>query len=419
MKLPLEIWMANTVLPQEARIAFEESVRCFKSSAYRAALLFSYLGMSLCLRIRILGATCPANFPPGQWAQLLIDLKNEDKWDAQVFTCTQMKSPKSVFDIADDIRLQIQFWKDRRNDCAHFKNNEISSSHVESLWLFIQSNLGKFVPNGSIADLVDRIQRHFDPNVTPPTAPIDPVVAMIPSAVPVAELPSFLSQIVAKLTSTMGSLQFPQYQSIALVHDAMFSLNNAHINIALISFLENNSTLFISLIRKNPARLLHWASNHALIRKLWRSDIFQHGAQDLTIYAALLRNSLIPPGELAEANLWILLHVNNDIPDASDVPVLEANGFIACLADWIFGSHCKINEFTWGNRNPNLIAWFVHRYPLADDAVKVLCSVFVSLPYPFEAQKALRALFTADSRKAGELTATAARLGVTVPSSLI
>lgn len=418
MRLPIETWMTATALPQEARVAFEESVRCFKMSAYRAALLFSYLGMSLCLRIRILGATCPAGFPPGQWTQLLVDLKNEDRWDAQVFTCTQMKAPKAVFDIADDIRLQIQFWKDRRNDCAHFKNNEISSAHVEALWFFIQSNLGKFVPNGSIADLLDRIQRHFDPNITPPNAPIDPIVELIPSAVPVAELPSFMSQVVTRLTGTMGSLQFLQYPLIAIIHEAMFKLNSNHVSTALSSFLESNPTLLLNVIRRNPSLLLHWASNPSLIRKFWRSELFQHGAQDLTIYAALLRNGVIPQTELAEANRWIVLHVNNDLPTENDVSVLEKSGFIATLMDWAFGAVCKVNEFTWGNRNPNLIAWLIQRYPITDDTAKVLCSVFSYPPFPFEPQKSLQALFTTDSSKAAELTATAARLGLTVPSSL-
>ena len=131
MKLPIEKWAEEHELPKEATEALQEACRSFKAGEYSADLLFSYLAWNLVLRRRIMAARCPPGFPQGRWDALQADMTNEDKWDGEVFGSTQTKGPVPIFDVSDDLRTQVRFWKDRRNDCAHLKDNRIDDPHVE------------------------------------------------------------------------------------------------------------------------------------------------------------------------------------------------------------------------------------------------------------------------------------------------
>lgn len=197
MQLPIETWMGTAHLSLESSTALREAVVCYKGGGYRAGLLFSYLAFSLTLRNRILHVQGnPPGFAPGEWTSMRNDLMSEDKWDKRVFDAVQtIKSGKIVFSVSDDLRQQVKYWKDRRNDCAHFKDNEICSSHVEALWTFLRSNLGKFVPVGSEESVLQRIVTHFDPNITPPGLDPMPIVRDIPCSVESSDFSNFLTEL--------------------------------------------------------------------------------------------------------------------------------------------------------------------------------------------------------------------------------
>uniref|UniRef100_UPI004056165F hypothetical protein n=1 Tax=Candidatus Electronema sp. TaxID=2698783 RepID=UPI004056165F len=145
----------------------------------------------------MLRAACPTGIPLNKWEKDLAGLRCEDEWDRKVFDLTQQKSPAPVFLVSEDLRHQVRYWKNRRNDCAHFKTNEIDHSHVESFWHFIFSNMGKFVPNGSAAALLNEIALHFDQDVTPPNTPLDPIIERIPHCVEREELSNFFNDMAA------------------------------------------------------------------------------------------------------------------------------------------------------------------------------------------------------------------------------
>ena len=66
-------------------------------------------------------------------------------WDSSAFDATQQQKPAPIFVVPDDLRRQVEFWKDRRNDCAHSKDNKITPAYVEALHAFIESNLNNIV----------------------------------------------------------------------------------------------------------------------------------------------------------------------------------------------------------------------------------------------------------------------------------
>jgi predicted metal-dependent RNase len=93
--------------------------------------MFSYLAFLTFLKETIIKSNKPASINQSRWDSILNDLQNDDKWEKRVFEeLTNSSTP--IFNIKEDIRQQIKYWKDRRNDCAHFKDNEIDAHHVES-----------------------------------------------------------------------------------------------------------------------------------------------------------------------------------------------------------------------------------------------------------------------------------------------
>jgi hypothetical protein len=50
MRLPIESWLPETQPLREVEVALREAITSYKAGAYRAALLFSYLGWGLALR---------------------------------------------------------------------------------------------------------------------------------------------------------------------------------------------------------------------------------------------------------------------------------------------------------------------------------------------------------------------------------
>ena len=135
MKLPFEEWILSQEISADAKDLISEAIVCYKANANRAALLFSYLCFQTIIRDRMLNANRPDNIPEGMWTDILKKLRNEDTWDQTVFDNLQRQQPKEIFILNDDIRNQITYWKNRRNDCAHSKNNIIGVSHVDEKFL--------------------------------------------------------------------------------------------------------------------------------------------------------------------------------------------------------------------------------------------------------------------------------------------
>src|SRR6185295_17074722 len=99
-----------------------------------------------------------------------------------------------------------EYWRGRRNDCAHARANEIGAVHVESLWLFIRSNLAKLIVAGGRTGLFERFRRHFDATFTPPGNDFLPLVQEIPLSVRHQEYKDFLRDIL-RLT---GDIETPE-----------------------------------------------------------------------------------------------------------------------------------------------------------------------------------------------------------------
>lgn len=196
MKLEIEKWLEKQNFSSEVTNLFEESITCYKASAYRASLLFSYLGFQSIIKERILNSEKPSNINEGQWETIKRKLRNDDSWDNEVRDCIKRNSANTIlFNITDDLRQQAAYWTYRRNDCAHSKENTISYSHVESFWLFLNSNLSKFVVEGGVNSLLQKVEKHFDLNFTSRKADFGNLIDEVPLVVKEEEVEYFLNEL--------------------------------------------------------------------------------------------------------------------------------------------------------------------------------------------------------------------------------
>lgn len=394
MKLPVEVWLDNQDLNSNIKELFKEGIICYKASAYRAALLFSYLGFQSEIKDRILRAERPDNINEFAWDSIKKNLRKEDVWDNEVNECIKKSDEqKRIFTITEDLRQQAVFWKNRRNDCAHSKPNIVEHSHVEAFWSFLYSNLSKFVVNGSMESLLGRINRHFDQNYTSGEADFSYLIKEIPTSISIQDMELFLEKLysILKEFRSYGYRYIPERE--INFWDQLINLGSPITDIAT-DFLKGHTdeSLLLKVINSNRKNMLYfYGSDPEGVRNLWRT---KHSSSDINIYsmlATLLRNNLIIDEDKSEAFEHII-H-NSDKLDAemdydTGMCLLEY-GFFEKLKDRLFGEFALINSFDWSNKNRDIVIKYIASYGLDKEIVSALNSTFSSQTHPFKLKDSL------------------------------
>jgi hypothetical protein len=400
MRLRFEEWITSQEISSEARDLIDEALLCYKASAYKASLLFTYLCFQTIIRDRMLNAHKPDNIPQGMWEDILKNLRNEDKWDSTVYDNLQRQSPKEIFLLNDDIRNQITYWKNRRNDCAHSKNNKITVSHVESFWTFIRSNLSKIMVNGSREALINKIKRHFDVSLTAPNADISHIINEVPNAVEESDLISFFTSIYDYFTDSDGPFWDINDKYIEF-WEKLFLLNNDKVTNQLVQYMKSNENLVMTFLRSFPNRVNYFSSDTSFIRNLWYTKIFENVADrkgDIKIYCSILRNGLIETGELDEANEKIVRKFRNVLPDEDDFYILKESNFFQKFKEVVFTTEF-LNNFDRANNRRDIIIYYLEKFPLDEEIVRSLTNTFDFSNHPWHLRDSLNEFFLANQEK--------------------
>jgi uncharacterized protein YqeY len=400
MRLRFEEWILSQELSIDARDLITEALLCYKSSAYKASLLFTYLCFQTIIRDRMLNAHKPDNIPQRMWDDILKNLRNEDKWDSSVYDNLQRQSPKEIFLLNDDIRNQITYWKNRRNDCAHSKNNKITISHVESFWTFIRSNLSKIMVNGSREALINKINRHFDVSLTAPDADISHIINEVPHAVEENELISFYTSIYDYFIDSDGPF-LDINESYIDFWEKLFLLNNEKVTNQLVQYMKANDNLVMTYLRAYPSRVNYFSSDTSFIRNLWYTKIMNNVANrkyDLKIYCALLRNGLIETNQIEEANEKIVRKFKNVTLDEDDLNTLKQNGFFEKFKEIVFTMEF-LNNFDRANNRKDIISFYLKKFPIDENIVRILTNIFDFSNHPWHLRNSLNEFFEENQDK--------------------
>jgi len=85
MRHPFGAWLEAEDLDVSSRALFNEALLCYSAGAYRAALVFSYLGLLRLVGHRLMASLPPSGFPEALWQQVQRDLREDQKWETTAY----------------------------------------------------------------------------------------------------------------------------------------------------------------------------------------------------------------------------------------------------------------------------------------------------------------------------------------------
>ncbi|MFQ4139816.1 hypothetical protein PGN35_026230 [Nodosilinea sp. PGN35] len=398
MRIHFEEWVLSLGISETAKEIFRESITCYRSRAYRASLLFSYIGFQTVLKERLLNSRISNGISESYWNKIAKNLVDDEKWDHQVYECLRMKTPSEIFLVSDDIRHQVEYWKNRRNDCAHIRKNQISHSHVESFWLFVESNLSKLVVGGSREGLVEEVKNHFDKRKTPEGKDFSHLISSISKSVNHEELKMFFAEI-DRVLSSQDRETDPTGMETSRVSffSQILESGSQEIGKSLIEYMSQSddgfilpgNTILVRVLREIPERVSFLSERPDLIRMLWfsnlfplRNDVSSSFFNDFYVYCALLRQHLIPSDQMQEAHKRILERSGAFSPQEEDMEILVLSGFFEVLKIEMFENR-RINQYKWSNNYGPLLVSFLKYINLDKEVMNGLVYGLSGTNYPY------------------------------------
>ena len=378
MKLRIENWIENNNFSEDVNVLFTDAVTCYKARANRASLLFSYLAFLTILKERIIEGTKPNLFPQGEWDKLISKLQNEDLWEANVFDATQqqekidqatkqrIKDP--IFSLNDNLRLQIKYWKDRRNDCAHYKDNIIDTFHIENFWAFMESNMSKITIEGGMQSLINKIYKHFDPTITPPDKDITPLIQEVEYSVERSKLKHFWETLLNN-----GEWDFDLSKRKQELISKSLEVNKDFVNDSLIAIVKANKFYLKDFLSNHTDKVLRFNFNEEEVRKFWKTQLPSCN-NILGLYTSFLRNGLIPQNEIAEANRTIISAIREYSPTINEHQILLGNGFLNTFKEEVLNNSSFVGykSYLWVNDRADIISGVIKNYPPDNDIINRL-----------------------------------------------
>ncbi len=392
MQLHIETWVSERQFSAEVNTLFEESAKCYKASAYRASLLFSYLAFQTIIKERVLKAGKPDHINEHQWSAIHNKLRDDDNWDAEVIECIKKSdSNKKIFDINEDLRQQAIYWKNRRNDCAHSKRNIITDVHVESLWYFIKANINQFVLPGSQSSLINKIKIHFDTNYTAEDKSFDYLINECKQIIDQSNVASFISALFEMFEEEYPFGLFTNDRELEFIEALI--LADQTISREFTEKITQNEEFYLTFIEDRPSRLQYFLQFEEILRKTWRVHLLKGSKVSLSLLAALLRYDIIPTDKRINVYLKTINKGFDLNVKEADWEILIDNGFIEQLRQAIFIDYQEqgrlINNFEWANKKVRIALYYLKNFEIDQVIVRNIANTFIANPYPFKARDAL------------------------------
>lgn len=413
-------WVDASHFSLDAKHLLDSSITCYKSEAYTAALIMGYLGFLLTLKERLMKANKPSVFPQNDWNIIIAELRDENKWEQALMNAVMMRENRNpgrlrdaIFPMSDGLRLQIEYWRGRRNDCAHHKDNAILGAHVEAFWSFLESNLQKITVSGGFATLINKFTRHYDPAYTPANADVTPLLKEIKSSVEKVDMPDFWKQLFP-----IANDLFDYAEEVNIIKKVL-SFNDAGLKDSMITHLKTTNSLLMGCVTNYPSLLSLLDYDQQEIRNFWMTKVASM-RNPMQIYASMLRNNLIPEDQLDDS-MEHMAKVLKYPSDPDDHLLLQSLGFGEFLYKKLFvtNSAAQIKYWDFMNNNSELYTTYIKLYPLKDEVVTILCTELAKTEWsPKWLQGRVDALFKENPSKKQEFIDKAAVLGAELPATI-
>ena len=194
MKYFFEQWLDeqsdNSINNEEVKDIFEESIKCYKIGAYRAAIVMAFNGFQIVIKNRIVNDKDKIISELQNKGNTYKELENklnkyslndENKWEDELKEILSEDRFFKIFSIStkNTIYKELELWRSRRNTGAHGKSYKLISADVEAFYSWIQQSLNILYPFTHIDNILDRIDNFFDTMQTSINESVDKLVSYI------------------------------------------------------------------------------------------------------------------------------------------------------------------------------------------------------------------------------------------------
>ena len=312
------------------RDILNDAIRCYRHDIARPALMLSYIAFIQAIRNNLLNSEMPDGFKDKRWQSAMDNLRSDSKWDETVIDCIKMRDKgdddPAFFQIADTLRDDVCYWRNRRNDCAHYKDSEITLSHVSAFWVFMMDNYNKFTPIGSLQQSINEYNRHFDISLTPRGTSTERIFKRLSHVIKTQE------DLELFLNATSSNMDFkPQCD---LVHDLL--IDGYHKELAILFLKGEMKRLKAYLCAKPKDVSLILGNDPTMTRKIWYDDL-RLSCRCMNVYVEMLRAKMLTDAEIKESLELYLTHEYEQghlfITDENDFNVLIDNGIYDIFID--------------------------------------------------------------------------------------
>ncbi|EMK3316894.1 hypothetical protein V8043_004374 [Vibrio vulnificus] len=396
-------WLSEQDFSEEATSMFEESLGAYHAGLWRSSLLMGYLGFVIVAKDRILGASCPNGITTGQWNKIQKDLRDATGWDSASFDAIRMKAPASIFLLTDDVRHQIEYWKNRRNDCAHSKPNIISSSHVEAFYYFLLSNMSKLAVNGSKASFIQMVKDHYDLRMTPSHISVNEVSKKISTYIEPSELNEVFCNLFDHFDSNRTTYEKTTNQTSADKIDfcnSIYKVANTASKKELTLLLEKDLNLYVEVLRENTTLVGNLRGKTKLIRQVWTSYAFKSGKNDMSLIVSLLNAKLIPVSEHQELFARLVKQDSHCQPTSVELNALKMFGYYRYIEALI--DNDLFNNFDKSNSLRHQIVSYISNVTIDKKLAEAIFNGFNSSLHPFDLRNSLNLMFNNNKAKVSE-----------------
>lgn len=366
------------------RDILNDAIRCYRHGIARPALMLSYIAFIQAVRNNLLNSEMPSGFKKARWDACMNNLRSEGKWDSEVVDCIKKRangvSDPAFFELSDTLRDDVCFWRNRRNDCAHYKDSEITLSHVAAFWVFMMDNYNKFTPIGSLQQSINEYNRHFDISLTPRGTSTERIFKRLSHVIKTQE------DLELFLNATSSNMDFkPQCD---LVHDLL--IDGYHKELA-ITFLKGEMKRLKAYLCAKPKDVsLILGNDPTMTRKIWYDDL-RLFCRCMNVYVEMLRAKMLTDAEIKESLELYLTHEYEQghlfIKDEDDFNVLIDNGLYDIFIDEYLTKSFVCHNPSDKCRKTDFYIAMISRGGITDKLMSVLSEALTgTFPYTLRAR---------------------------------
>lgn len=360
------------------RDILNDAIRCYRNGIARPALMLSYIAFIQAVKDNLLKSDMPKGFNEPKWKACMSKLRQENTWDEQVISCIKCRDKPPYFELTDSLRDDVCYWRNRRNDCAHYKDSEITLSHVAAFWVFIMDNYNKFTPIGSLMQSVNDYKRHYNVSITPKGTSSEVIFKRLCLAIKTED------DLLLFLKETDSCMQYEEQAQ--LLHDLLMNERHKDKVISLLIGKLKQVKMYLALKPADVSVVL--GNNPEMTRKFWYED-FQLFASCANVYVEMLRAKMIPQGEIKESLEMFLKHEYKrgafNVNRSEDFNVLKENGLYDIFIEEYLSKDFVCNNPSEKCYKTDFYISLIHRGGISDKLIKALSeSIKGTFPYTLE-----------------------------------